>query len=818
MPKFIISDYFNSEKEINDLEDFLVKKENIQKLASYCGNQIREIIDRKAAPHILNKIIEVSALLDENMQKHSGENVDDPFFCDYLTQVSRYNNLTNQVTAINDAREGAPNLISLQIQGKKRTPIGSQFLKQKGNLKIQVTVNTDNDVFQNVNIYPPEQTGHRTHQYFYRAKTTAQGHPHQDEPDYAKANAFILKDTQKSNIAHTAKKAAKFLMFKSVGQGRDDYFKPADTDLHARELALFRNIKSKTRTGKLLTEEEEKFLTESTYYKVQSGVKFNNNNNDNQVIHSDIQVTHVGHANEIITLNGIVPLQIAIDPVNYQSGTEFPINIPANLMYPRKTDPAFTTDEEPAFNVVLISHNHHDHMCCQSLKELAKSNPETIYIVPAGDRKHMENFGIKNIIEFKSWDDYADITLSDTDNNTSTYRIAATPANHASNRSLNDFYESLYMGYMVYEVGKNKVVLCTGDTAVWDDIHFQQLENYLTRNQLTLVLSAIAHGPDRPRSQMAITHQSTADAVAMFARFQCMNLKIALENNPDLAPLEAIKNNPVYAIGYHQGCYRLGLLSLSDVDSTLLRMLSVLESLKECQSLGVLVSPQGATDLLKNNLQYNLLDEFEKTGLIDTLVVYQNAGFNISALTVKNLLCDYLNVPYPGERIDLSLEKPHSGIVYDYQRLILNRNPEFKHPNDTQRAYEKFATLNPAVYQDMDFKDDTNAKRLRSLIRRVFELYIKEGSNNQIKTAMSHFSRGALNNAPLECQAIKNVLAQFYKENLPTQDEGIRDESNHHTAMVILAGLIDDLGGFREQFTKVHHIINSPKVNNNNIM
>ena len=68
--------------------------------------------------------------------------------------------------------------------------------------------------------------------------------------------------------------------------------------------------------------------------------------------------------------------------------------------------PAIEINQLPKIDIVLISHNHYDHLDIASLSKLSNINDETIFLVPEGDKKLLVNENIKNTFEFKWWDNF----------------------------------------------------------------------------------------------------------------------------------------------------------------------------------------------------------------------------------------------------------------------------------------------------------------------------------------------------------------------------------------------------------------------------
>ena len=66
----------------------------------------------------------------------------------------------------------------------------------------------------------------------------------------------------------------------------------------------------------------------------------------------------------------------------------------------------FKSDNLPRIDVVAISHNHYDHLDIKNLKMIYEKFPETIFLVPLGDKELLLRNGITNVKEFDWWEDY----------------------------------------------------------------------------------------------------------------------------------------------------------------------------------------------------------------------------------------------------------------------------------------------------------------------------------------------------------------------------------------------------------------------------
>jgi Predicted Zn-dependent hydrolases of the beta-lactamase fold len=116
-------------------------------------------------------------------------------------------------------------------------------------------------------------------------------------------------------------------------------------------------------------------------------------------------------------------------------------------------DPALTTDQLPPLDVILLSHNHYDHLDKPAVKQLAQAHPNVKWIVPLGLGDYIRPWGARDITELNWWDETIVHGL----------RLTATPARHFSARGPRDRNKSLWCGYALELNGKR--AWFAGDTA-----------------------------------------------------------------------------------------------------------------------------------------------------------------------------------------------------------------------------------------------------------------------------------------------------------------------------------------------------------------
>ena len=139
----------------------------------------------------------------------------------------------------------------------------------------------------------------------------------------------------------------------------------------------------------------------------------------------------VGHATYLIN-NG--DINILTDPIFSKRASPIGFAGPKRMI-----PPAMQLNDLPKIDAVVVSHNHYDHFDIWSLKKLYKLNPETIFMIPVGDKKKLIKAGIENVVEMNWWES---LKVSNT-----TFHF--TPVQHWSKRGLFDRNKSLWGGWFM---------------------------------------------------------------------------------------------------------------------------------------------------------------------------------------------------------------------------------------------------------------------------------------------------------------------------------------------------------------------------------
>lgn len=198
-------------------------------------------------------------------------------------------------------------------------------------------------------------------------------------------------------------------------------------------------------------------------------------------------VTWIGHATFLIQLGG---LSILTDP-NWSDKTG-PVSFAGP---PRLVDPGLALDELPPIDLVVISHNHYDHLDLKTLQALAEMNSETRFLVPENNAELLNSVGIHNVREL-NWGQTEVI---------GNLQVYCMPAQHWSRRSLTDGNEALWSSWSF--ISRNKHLFFAGDTAY--QTHFVAIRDMLGAPDVAL----LPIGAYEPVAMMKPAHLNPEEAV-----------------------------------------------------------------------------------------------------------------------------------------------------------------------------------------------------------------------------------------------------------------------------------------------------------------
>ena len=201
---------------------------------------------------------------------------------------------------------------------------------------------------------------------------------------------------------------------------------------------------------------------------------------------SDPTVTWIGHATVLVQLQGT---NLLTDPHWGERAS------PLSWAGPKRLQPPGLAFEDlPPIDVVLISHDHYDHLDLGTVKRLAATH-DPVFVVALGLKAWFAEQGISRVIELDWWESVEHRGL----------RIVCTPAQHFSQRTLWDGNTRLWASWAV--VGTTRRFYFSGDTGYFDG--FREIGERLGPFDLT----AMAIGAYRPASIMRFVHLTPEQAV-----------------------------------------------------------------------------------------------------------------------------------------------------------------------------------------------------------------------------------------------------------------------------------------------------------------
>lgn len=208
-------------------------------------------------------------------------------------------------------------------------------------------------------------------------------------------------------------------------------------------------------------------------------------------------VTWIGHASALVQASG---LNVLTDPVFSRRASMF------DSVGPIRTQaPGLSLEQLPIIDVVLISHNHFDHLDINSVLALSKQvggSPQ--FIVPLGVKPWMESLGISKVREMDWWQSLM----------IGKVEFMFTPVQHWSARGITDRSQTLWGGWAVF--GSDFQWYFSGDTGYSQDFidtkaRFSSRQSVAKGGGFDLALIAV--GAYEPRWFMQEQHINPAEAI-----------------------------------------------------------------------------------------------------------------------------------------------------------------------------------------------------------------------------------------------------------------------------------------------------------------
>ncbi len=209
--------------------------------------------------------------------------------------------------------------------------------------------------------------------------------------------------------------------------------------------------------------------------------------------------TWVGHATVLVQMGG---LSLLTDPMFSDRAS------PVAFAGPRRHQPpGIALCDLPHIDLVLVSHNHYDHLDAASVTALKRQpGGSPLFVVPLGLKPWLTARGITNAIELDWWDSH---TIA-----SSEVEVVLVPAQHWSSRNIGDQLATLWGGFAVFSPDCHMIF--AGDTAYsrdFTDIATRFADRQAPERGGGFDLALLPIGAYEPRWFMADQHVNVKEAV-----------------------------------------------------------------------------------------------------------------------------------------------------------------------------------------------------------------------------------------------------------------------------------------------------------------
>lgn len=201
---------------------------------------------------------------------------------------------------------------------------------------------------------------------------------------------------------------------------------------------------------------------------------------------AELRVTLINHSTVLLQQSD---WNILTDPIWSERASPF-----AAIGPRRRRKPGVRWEDLPRIDVVLLSHNHYDHLDLATLRRLADGG-QSKFIVPAGVGRWLRSRNIGPVEEL-DWGESVAVGRT---------TVHSVPAAHFSARGIFDRNRTLWCGFVIETA--ERMVYFAGDTGFGD--HFAQIRERFGPPRLAL----LPIGAYEPRWFMSPVHMSPEQAV-----------------------------------------------------------------------------------------------------------------------------------------------------------------------------------------------------------------------------------------------------------------------------------------------------------------
>ncbi len=212
-----------------------------------------------------------------------------------------------------------------------------------------------------------------------------------------------------------------------------------------------------------------------------------------RVYGTDVRLSFVGHVTVLLQTGGI---NILTDPIWSDRAS------PVQWAGPRRVHPpGIDFAVLPPIDVVLVSHNHYDHLDLPTITSLCRQHPARV-IVPLGNDRSILRYDPSVRVTAYDWGQGSDIS--------SDVRVELRPMHHWSARGLFDRNKALWGAYVI--TTPRGTVYFAGDTGYGGGDFFRMAKQEFGR----FFLALLPIGCSKPEWLMHYQHMGPTDAVKAY--------------------------------------------------------------------------------------------------------------------------------------------------------------------------------------------------------------------------------------------------------------------------------------------------------------
>ena len=212
----------------------------------------------------------------------------------------------------------------------------------------------------------------------------------------------------------------------------------------------------------------------------------------------DLIITWIGHSSFLLQIGSA---NVLLDPIWSERASPVSFAGPKRIM-----SPGIDFDSLPPIDLVLLSHDHYDHLDTATVRRLVAAHPRAEWVVPLAVGALLRDRGATVIAELDWWQSVSARQLD----------ITCTPAQHFSGRRLDNRDTTLWSGWTIR--AGDRAVFFAGDTGRHPEF------SAITQRLGPFDAAFLPIGAYDPRWFMGPVHMAPEEAVSAYEDIAAANV------------------------------------------------------------------------------------------------------------------------------------------------------------------------------------------------------------------------------------------------------------------------------------------------------